>query len=336
MNVQTDPAFTDAPPNPTALFYFSMLKMGALGGIIATVAALWAQTNWAADLVAQLRVQWALGLFALVLLFAVARRWWWMLVCLIAFTVNAIPIWPYVYGYIVGPTTVGQQDVTSGSGELRLMSLNLLTKNRKWDEVVNSIQKASPDFVVLMEVDSVWRQVLKEGLGDEYPHAEFRSREDNFGIAFLSKKPWSQLEAFNSRALRLPSIDVTFTNVGDKPLRIIGTHPIPPMNQRNWDARNEQLINVVERFDSSTANVMVGDFNLSPWSPNFKKVVSAGNFNDASEAFGPTPTWYVFPTWLGGLKIDHALVSQDILVRKLNVDQDLGSDHRALIMDFEF
>ena len=118
------------------------------------------------------------------------------------------------------------------------------------------------------------------------------------------------------------------------------------MDQGRWEARNEQLFNIAARFDENTCNVMVGDFNLTPWSPNFQKVVAAGNLTDASKKpsgptpgltlSGLTPTWYGFPTWIGGLKIDHALVSNEVSVEDLEIGPDVDSDHRALILDFSF
>jgi endonuclease/exonuclease/phosphatase (EEP) superfamily protein YafD len=79
---------------------------------------------------------------------------------------------------------------------------------------------------------------------------------------------------------------------------------------------------------------MVGDFNLTPWSPVFDAVLSAGQLNDTGMGFGVRPTWYVFPTWAGGLKIDHILSSQNIAAVNYRVGPDVGSDHRAVILDF--
>ena len=336
--MQTDSAFGGEPAQPTTRFLLSILRTAAILGILAAIAGFWGETHWIADLLAQLRVQWAIGLLVLVLLFALARRWWWMLLCVIGLAINAIPIWPYVTssaGFSNSAVAVAAKSNDTPKDHLRLMSLNLLTKNRNWDGVIESVLDTSPDFLVLMEIDSVWQQVCQAKLAQNYPHTIFEPREDNFGIAFFSKFPFDRSTVFNSETLELPSIDVTISKSGAKPLRIVSTHPIPPMDQLRWKARNEQLVNVAARFDGSTANLMVGDFNLTPWSPCFKKVLGT-NLRDASQSFGLTPTWYVFPTWIGGLKIDHALVSEEISVQKLEIGQDVGSDHRALILDFSF
>ena len=324
---------------PATEFIRSLLQIAAILGVAAAIAGFWGHTNWILDLLSQLRVQWAIGLSVLILLFALARSWPWVLLCVIGFAINAIPIWPYAAGLVGSRETssVTAADSNDASkAQLRLMSLNVLTRNRNWDGVIESVLESSPDFLVLMEIDSVWQQICETQLAQDYPYAIYKSREDNFGIAFLSKVPFSQSEVFESRTLELPSIDVTFSNLGQTPLRIIATHPIPPMDQQRWAARNEQLANVAARFDDSTNNVMVGDFNLTPWSPCFKKAFAGTDLQDASETFGLTPTWHVFPTWIGGLKIDHALISNKVIARRLEIGQDVGSDHLALILDFGF
>ena len=173
MSMQTDSAFSGNQANATLAFFLSLLRVFAALGIVAVVAGFSGETNWIADLASQLRVQLALGLFVLLLLFLLARRWWWTLLCMVGFAVNAIPIWPYV----VGPASFSNDPVVVKADEaskdpkdqLRLMSLNLLTRNRNWDGVIESVLDASPDFLVLMEIDSVWQQVCESKLDKDYP-----------------------------------------------------------------------------------------------------------------------------------------------------------------------
>jgi len=346
MKVRMDPAFVDNPARPWRAFYFSLLRVSTLLLFAATLASFFDHVNWIADLISQFKFQWAFGLGLIGLLSIIAKRWWLVVFCLVGFVVNAYPIWPYFVSSNSQTQTTANipgegSSLGKTSGEatgkpLRIMTLNVLTSNREWDSVVRFTKSEDPDFVVLMEVDSTWEQIFKEGL-DDYPYSKYVSRLDNFGIALLSKHPWVTIDVFDSETLSLPSIDVTFDGVGlAKPLRIIATHPIPPMTERNWNARNEQLFNVASRFDSSTANLMTGDFNLTPWSSNFAKILKLGGLSDPNQevSFGPQPTWYVFPTWLGGLKLDHTLISSDIRPVELRVGPDVGSDHRGVIFDF--
>ncbi|MFT5301964.1 MAG: endonuclease/exonuclease/phosphatase (EEP) superfamily protein YafD [Mariniblastus sp.] len=311
----------------------------AMGGIVVTLMMAIAERHWLADLLVQLRVQCAIGLGAVAILLVLLKSWRWLGVCLIALLINLIPIWPYYLDSHVGsPRSSQATSSTSRPLRLRILSLNILTKNHRYGQVLDLIEAEAADFVVLLEVDASWETVLQP-LSDLYPYMRFESRQDNFGIALLSKHAWSSLEVFHSEELQLPSIDAQFDALEGfpplgQPLRIIGTHPIPPLGRASTEARNGQLLRVAKRFGGETDNLMVGDFNLTPWSPVFDAVLSAGQLNDTGMGFGVRPTWYVFPTWAGGLKIDHILSSQNIAAVNYRVGPDVGSDHRAVILDF--
>ena len=330
---------SDAAPS----FISNMIAGCGLIGVVVTIVSMMATQHWVADLFAQFKLHWAFGLFVVLIGLAILKRWRMFLVCFVALVINAIPIWPYMVGPLVRVSGIESQASSDDSlqeARFRIISLNVLTRNGRYQSVIDLLRAEQADFVILMEIDAAWKKAL-EPLNDVYEFTRFETREDNFGIAFLSKHAWSSIEVFPSQTLQLPSIDVRFDAADGlasfdlpKPLRIIGTHPIPPLSQGNTRARDEQLQNVAGRFDSSSFNVMAGDFNLAPWSPVFADILSTGDLQDASVAFGVAPTWYVFPTWLGALKIDHVLHGPDVLATGHRVGMDVGSDHRAVVVDF--
>jgi endonuclease/exonuclease/phosphatase (EEP) superfamily protein YafD len=320
---------------PRFSFFRGILRGATIIGLALTAITFWADAHWLADLVAQFRVQLTVGAIVVCLLLALFRSWRFVTACLIGCVLNGWMLGPYLV-----PTFVQErgetQTVARPDGTYRLLSLNVLTKNRDWQNVIDLIRSNDPDFVVLMEIDSTWHQVLIQ-LEAEYPHARYEVRSDNFGIAFLSKIPWSSIESFSSASLQLPSLDAKFDGLGGpggRNLRIIATHPIPPMGEAHWKARNEQLFNVADRLDDRSANLIAGDFNLTPWSPIFKEVLKRGDLKDAGSDSGVEPTWYIFPTWLGGLSLDHVLASPNVTVIDHRIHSAVGSDHRPISLDF--
>lgn len=313
-------------------FLLSFFKTGAVIGATGVLLGFLGRQHWLLDMMAQLRVQWAFGLLALLFLFGFFRQKKWMLICLVILGWNTVPMWPYITGWFGQSGTVAHNETAQ---ELRLMSFNVLTHNHKKAEAISAIKSAAPDVLLLMEVDAKWENAVRAALSSDYPHMAFQAREDNFGIALLSKTPWDQLEIYRSAPRDLPSIEATFKSKNSKLLQIIGTHPLPPLGHRNWDARNVHLVEAAQRVGKGPT-IMIGDFNLTPWSPIFKDVVKSSRLKDSGKSFGFTPTWDVFPSLLGGLKIDHALVSEDINVTALNVQKIDGSDHRALILDIQY
>ena len=310
-----------------------------------------ARWNWIADLLSQLKMQSAIGFFIVLILAVCVRKWGWAVACGIGLIVNVFPFWTYASplycswnSVLVAPDIESTESV-SAIKNLRLLSLNVLSSNRQFAEVTRFIEAEDADFVVLLEVNTAWKQNLQP-LESTYEFVKYETREGNFGIAFLSKHPWASIEVFESQPRGLPSIDVRFKTlnweesdrslerVGHYPLRIIATHPVPPIGESNWNARNEQLFNIARRFDKSTANIMVGDFNLSLGSPFYSDILDAGGLRDGGNGFSLAPSWYVFPTWAGGLRLDHAWVGRGVIPVLHRIGPNVGSDHRPLTMDF--
>ena len=77
--------------------------------------------------------------------------------------------------------------------------------------------------------------------------------------------------------------------------------------------------------------VLIGDFNCTPWSPAFRKLVSYSGLRDSRRGLGVQPTW---PSPFGpfGIPIDHALVSKDLHVIDRSVGPQVGSDHRGIVV----
>jgi len=69
-----------------------------------------------------------------------------------------------------------------------------------------------------------------------------------------------------------------------------------------------------------------GDFNLTPYSPDFKVFARRSGMRDARAGHGPGITW---PTSLPilGIPIDHCLVSPEIGVARFRRLPPFGSDH---------
>jgi endonuclease/exonuclease/phosphatase (EEP) superfamily protein YafD len=77
---------------------------------------------------------------------------------------------------------------------------------------------------------------------------------------------------------------------------------------------------------------VVGDFNMTPWSPYFPEILRVSGLKNSLVGAGFQPSW---PSWLPALlriPIDHALVSEEFEVVERKVGPHIGSDHRPLII----
>ena len=280
-----------------------------------------------ADLLANFRVQIAIGLLPMLAVIALAKQWKWLMIGIGFLVLNSWTIVPYVIPTLGGDTTTSTQPY-------RLLTSNVLTSNHQHQRLIELVRAEQPDIVVVLEINADWARDLEQ-LAGEYQYRHLDPREHNFGIGILSKIPFTAVETKLYGAIELPWIKTKF-DLEDKSVELFAVHPVPPMGARHSKMRNDEMMEVSSLFDPSTSRIMTGDFNMPPWSPWFARVTSNSQTVDAARGFGPTRTWEVFPTIVGGLKIDHALLSDDFQVHDFRVGPDIGSDHRPIIVDFSF
>lgn len=113
------------------------------------------------------------------------------------------------------------------------------------------------------------------------------------------------------------------------PLRVVAAHPTPPGSPGDMADRNRLLLAMREAASQANEYVLIGDFNVAPWSPVFRALPGRRVGN---------PLWQ--PTWHSGvpglsLPIDHVLVSEGVGAISYYVGSDMGSDHRPLIATLE-
>lgn len=148
-------------------------------------------------------------------------------------------------------------------------------------------------------------------------------------IAVISRKPLDavklQIKSFSTSEIRPRGI-VHFnyeTAMGNK-IKFTVVHPPPPKGPKETAARDTYLVAASQTLDSEKNFVMIGDFNLTPWEPEFEALPGkrAGD-----------PRWR--RTWnarnfIERLTIDHALIGDEIRLVETSILQDVGSDHFPL------
>ena len=293
-----------------------------------SILALGARGHWLMDLLANFRVQYALYLVVAALLFFLCRNSRWAVVTAVLAALNLWIISPYL---VPSPRSAVVEKELGES--FRLMNFNVLSSNRRHDDVITYLREKDADFVFLLEASPEWEPALKK-LSDLYPHQKNEIQAGNFGIALLSKTPFQKVEVAEYTPL-IASIDALVL-VGDKRVRLIGAHPYPPINAKVCRLRNahmQRLAESIAKETGATKTIVAGDFNMTPWSPHFVDFLSASQLEDSAKGRGVMPTWYALPLFSFGVPIDHICVSEGIHIEDRGVGPDLGSDHRAVWVD---
>ena len=282
-----------------------------------TYLALGARWWWVFDLATHFRFFYACALLPLAAVLCATKRWRLLAWVAVALLIDISWLAPHYLG----------RTVPDDASFTRIISINVLFNNLQRERVLQLIQQESPDIVLLVEVDPSWQPTLSE-LASQFPHALAEPRAGSFGIALFSKLPLEDLQVVETGSTGSPSIHAT-VEIGKTNVRIVGTHFMPPMSSERFQLRNEQLLATAQALAQKPRPCLVlGDMNITPWSPHFRDLLEIGNLCNSQAGFG------IQPSWLGAIPIDHLLHSEDIAVLNRRIGPQVGSDHRPLIVDF--
>jgi len=296
---------------------------------LTTVVGLLARHHWIADLCANLRTQQVVALAALLLIVILYRRWRWLALSVVLMVIHL----PWYVSAIVGATHAGQP------GEMTVMVINVFSSNRDFHSIEEQIAEASPDAFAVLELGSSLERSLDKAFASTYPHRiTIPQDRGNFGIGLYSRHPLSYVERFALNVASIETIAATVTK-GGKEYRIVATHPLPPVGASGFENRNEHLRRLAVRVDEFRSQhpeipmIVLGDLNLTPWSPLFSDFELSSELKRAGRGYGLTPTWYAsVEIFAMGLVLDHCLISDDLQCVSHSVGADIGSDHRAVIV----
>ncbi len=214
--------------------------------------------------------------------------------------------------------------------ELKILHSNVYTSNENYEKLVELINTESPDLISLQEVNNWWLKGIAE-IKKSYPYHVEIPRPDNFGIALYSRFPITQHSELTENLFRVPTIAATI-QLENRELKIITTHPVPPVSNNYFKRRNQQLQFVAKKCATQTKpTILIGDLNVSMWSQNYQKFEETSKLISSRKGFGLQPTW---PSnrFILQIPIDHCLISKDFKVIETRTTTDIGSDHLPLFI----
>jgi len=292
---------------------------------LATVVGFLARSWWVFELFSHFRVQYLVVLAGCGIIFLARKRHREVVLAIVFAIVNFS-----VIGNFHGESAVQASIASSEKRTLRALMVNVNNGNHAYEKLYNLVRRSSPDFVVLLEINEAWTYALHPLLR-HYPYA--RIQDNEFGIALLSRIPLEGADIRTIGRVGLPSIVARFRIDGQQ-LTLIGAHTLSPTSRVRAEIRNQQLTEVAEFVSNQEDSViLLGDLNVTPWSPYFTDFLRTAGLRDSREGFGLQPTWPTRfpPFWI---PIDHALVSSNVRIHKREVGPHIGSDHYPVVIDF--
>ena len=296
---------------------------GALVGMASLLGFL-GSWHWTLDLCSHFRVQYLVLLVAVTVLHLLMRQ------RRAAVVFGALAL---VDLGVILPLYLGKESVAAPAGAaLRVMLVNVDTQRGRPEDVSDAIRRFDPDVLVLEEVDDRWMSSLAPALSG-YAHRCERTRDDNFGIALLSRHPFTQARVIGVGGAGVPSILAEVAAPQGR-FSVLATHPLPPSGRRNFELRNGQLAEIARLARQAPSPLLlVGDLNTTNWNHYFQRLLETSGLRDSSQGRGVDPTWPAFNI-LMRIPIDHVLHTPAIGIVDRQVGPDVGSDHFPVVVDF--
>ena len=290
---------------------------------LATVIALFSRVHWFAELFSHFRFYFLLSQALLVLIFMHSGRW--MLMC--ATLLLSIPNAWYVVPYLT-PLAFQQTAAAAQQPGVEVVAINLNFRNRDYAAMRDYFASVSPDIIVAAEITDEWRDELRY-LEADYPHRIGATRPDPWGLMVYSRWPFVESELLDLGVPASVHARIVIASGGNL-LEIFAVHLQSPTNPVRAANRNTQLTELAHRVaESDLPTVIVGDLNVTPFSPYFDLFLNHAGVSDSRRPAGFHFTWpaHPLPLWI---PIDHALADPMVNITRVHRGRDAGSDHYPL------
>lgn len=264
--------------------------------------------GWIAEVATSFQIDLAIGLAVVVLWFVIRRRWWVVL----AF----VPFAAFTVGLLV-PYWWPARAQAAPAASLNVVGLNLFNRNPTPERARDWLLETGADLLFLTEV-RVRVAAVYEPVMAAYPH-RLRSRDND--SALLSRHPLTPI-AFDDPRIILARV----CPAEGRCLRVIGVHTMAPFGIDAVRERDETLAAIAGLVRGTGEPVVVmGDLNTTPWTPAFRGLIAAG-LADSAWGRGITPTWNADRRWLR-VPIDHILTGNGAVALSRARGPYVGSDH---------
>lgn len=295
-----------------------LLAIPAFALTLVSAAAFFGGWSWLLDLLANFRVQYGVALVFMALVLFMARWTRSGAVALLGAVLN---------GAVILPLYLGEGRTIPPEEPLTVMSFNILSSNQQFGEVAGYIREIDPDVVFLHEASRPWEMAM-DGADLEYEVTRARSQDLTFGTLVLSR-PGDRVVSYGFTLGGARAVEVVHDGIA-----VLGMHPLAPTTAERSALRNAQIDFAAGwSQEQEGPHVVTGDFNATPWSYAFRRLVADTDLINSQRGFGIQPTFPADNSFLFRMPIDHLLHSPGLVVVDRRRGPRLGSDHFPLLVE---
>lgn len=279
------------------------------------------------ELTTHFRVQylWTAIIFAVILI--AFRSWFAVGLMVVTIVINGFYVLPY---YFSESSTVQN----NSAKEVKVMLANVEHLNKNYEKLLESVKASEADVVILQEITEAWWENVK-ALENDYQFVKSMQKQGGSGMAIFSRFQLESSEILQLDNSSHPAILNKF-KVDEKILTLLAIHPPTPIRNDKFTNRNLQFAESAKLLrETPNPKVLIGDMNITMWSPYFVNLVRDSGMRDVRKGRGIYPSWVSFLPNPLRIAIDHCLASDDIEVVDIELGKPTGSDHLPLIVSLK-
>lgn len=238
-------------------------------------------------------------------------------------------------GSTVVPRMFGDADDEPRGPTLRVLTLNLRVGAVPAKDVVALVRKVHPDLVAFQEYTPPGALALEAaGIAKLLPYKSAHARGFALGSAIYSTRPLSRAGVRKHDSGFWQAHGVVTLDGAARALAVESAHPCAPIGPSRDDCWAEDLADQPRpNSRSGPLQLLLGDFNSTVDHVPFRRLLDTG-YRDAADVVGEGLTWtWPATKWIPGVVLDHVLVGPGVGVRKVEVHDVPGSDHRAVFAE---
>lgn len=218
---------------------------------------------------------------------------------------------------------------------VRVLSANLLFSHVDPDFLYDLIRRTRPDLVSIQEFTQDEADGLeKAGLGALLPYHVLDAHWLASGSGLYSRHPVTALPPQPGTSMAMPRAAVALPRGRRAEVTVV--HPLPPIDPAQTRAWLHDLGTLPPAAGpGGPIRILAGDYNATLDMALLRSVLAKGYVDAADQQGGGLdPTWGVS---MSGppLSLDHILADRRCAVRRYEVHDLPGSDHRAVLADLQ-
>jgi endonuclease/exonuclease/phosphatase (EEP) superfamily protein YafD len=231
-------------------------------------------------------------------------------------------------------TVAGKAAKTIDWTRVRIFFANVRSVNRQIDPMLEEIAGADPDIVLLAEFSHPWQQATgRAEFMKKYPYSYKTANYGGNANGIFSRFPLKHRKSVGVQLSRAITVDV---EVGGEILHVLELHaPHLVFSSTEpyfefWRRCQEVVLELPRPL------VVIGDFNATQFSAVYEQMTS-GDLRGAhaDRGRGSAVTWPNGRFRIPPIRIDHALLSDQVQCLAIVEGRGEGSDHRPLILDID-